>query len=117
MPNDPPPDPSYPPDGTYTSACGTNFSSWDGSFTYTNDNNNKGTIVYTLNGQTTPLPSTNNTDNGNAINFSLTYGGQTVKFNGSTFEWKGPNNNKAEYKGKCHLEGATDDLDGWTASQ
>jgi hypothetical protein len=111
MPNNLPPDPSDPPNGTYTSTCGTDFSSWDGSFTYTD-----GTIVYTLKGQTTPLPSTTNSSNGNAIVFSLTYANQTVKFNGPTFKYKGPNN-KPEYSGRCHREGPADDLDGWTATQ
>lgn len=109
MPNNPPPDPSNPLNGTYNSTCGTAFSSWDGSFTYTG-----GTIVYTLKGQTTPLPSTTNSSNGNAIVFSLTYGGNTVQFNGSSFAWSGDN---AQYSGKCHEIGPAAGEDGWTATQ
>jgi hypothetical protein len=121
MPNNPPIDPSNPPDGTYNCTCGTDFSSWDGSFKYTKDNNKKGTIVYTLKGQTTPLPSTTNMDSGNAIKFELTNTNippNTVEFKGSTFKWKGPNNKgeyKAEYSGTCKGPGA--DPDGWTATQ
>jgi hypothetical protein len=109
MPNNLPPDPSDPPNGTYTSTCGADFSSWDGSFTYYN-----GTIVYT---RTNPSGTynTSNTSNGNAIVFDLTDGTDTVQFNGSSFLFKGPNN-KAEYKGHCH-QGPTDAEDGWTATQ
>jgi|ERR1700720_1373078 hypothetical protein len=109
MPNNLPPDPSDPPNGTYTSTCGADFSSWDGSFTYYN-----GTIVYT---RTNPSGTynTSNTSNGNAIVFDLTDGTDTVQFNGSSFLFKGPNN-KAEYKGHCH-QGPTDTADGWTATQ
>jgi hypothetical protein len=109
MPNNLPPDPSDPPNGTYTSTCGADFSSWDGSFTYYN-----GTIVYT---RTNPSETynTSNTSNGNAIVFDLTDGTDTVQFNGSSFLFKGPNN-KAEYKGHCH-QGPTDTADGWTATQ
>jgi hypothetical protein len=32
MPKDPPPNPSTPPNGIYTSTCGADFSSWGGSF-------------------------------------------------------------------------------------
>jgi hypothetical protein len=114
MPNYLPPDPSDPPNGTYTSNCGTAFSSWDGSFTY-----NNGTIAYT---RTNPSETynTSNSSNGNAIVFSLTdtnvNPNQTVMFNGSSFLFKGPNN-KAEYKGHCHEQGPTDGQDGWTATQ
>lgn len=116
MPNNPPPDPSNPPDGPYTSTCGTDFSSWNGSFTYSPTN---GAIVYT---RTNPSGTynTRNTSNGNAIVFYLTDGTETVKFNGPTFKRKGPNNKgeyKAEYSGRCHREGPPDDLDGWTATQ
>ena len=109
MPNNLPPDPSDPPNGSYTSTCGADFSSWDGSFTYYN-----GTIVYT---RTNPSGTynTSNTSNGNAIVFDLTDGTDTVQFNGSSFLFKGPNN-KAEYKGHCH-QGPTDTADGWTATQ
>jgi hypothetical protein len=109
MPNNLPPDPSDPPNGSYTSTCGADFSSWDGSFTYYN-----GTIVYT---RTNPSETynTSNTSNGNAIVFDLTDGTDTVQFNGSSFLFKGPNN-KAEYKGHCH-QGPTDTADGWTATQ
>lgn len=110
MPNDPPPNPSNPPNGNYTSTCGADFSSWDGSFTYTG-----GTIVYTLKGQSTPLPSTTNSSNGNAIVFSLTYGGNTVQFNGSSFAWQP--DNKAQYSGHCENKGPTAGEDGWTATQ
>jgi hypothetical protein len=109
MPNNPLPDPPNPPNDIYTSTCGADFSSWDGSFTYDN-----GTIVYT---RTNPYGTYNTTNqsNGNAIVFSLTDANQTVKFNGSHFVYKP--NNKAEYKGNCHQQGPTDNQDGWTATQ
>ena len=113
MPNNPPPNPSNPPNGTYTSTCGTDFSSWDGSFTY-----DDGTIVYT---RTNPSQTytTTNTSNGNAIVFDLTDTSVTpyvtVQFNGSSFAWQ-PDNN-AQYSGKCHKQGPTASLDGWTATQ
>jgi hypothetical protein len=112
MPNNPPPDPSNPPDGTYNSTCGAGFSSWDGTFTY---NNSTKAIVYT---RSNPSGTYNvsNSSNGNAIVFTLSDGTQTVKFTGSTFKWKG-SNNKAEYSGNCHLEGPTAGEDGWTATQ
>jgi hypothetical protein len=116
MPNNPPPDPSIPPNGTYTSTCVGDLSSWDGSFTY--DNETK-IIAYT---RTNPSGTydTSNTSNGNAIVFDLTDTNvtphQTVKFNGPGFKYKGPNN-KAEYKGNCHQKGPTDTEDGWTATQ
>ena len=114
MPNDPPPNPSNPPNGTYTSTCGTDFSSWDGSFTY-----NDGTIVYTTTSPSFTYPSTTNTSNGNAIVFQLTdtsvTPNVTVQFNGSGFAWQP--GNKAKYSGKCHKVGPDDDLDGWTATQ
>jgi hypothetical protein len=109
MPNNPLPDPPNPPNGTYTSNCGSDFSSWDGSFTYTD-----GAIDYT---RTNPSGTynTSNTSNGNAIVFDLTDGTETVKFNGSSFVYKP--DNKAEYKGNCHQKGPTDTEDGWTATQ
>jgi hypothetical protein len=109
MPNNPASNPSNPPNGTYTSNCGTDFSSWDGSFTYTD-----GAIDYT---RTNPSGTynTSNTSNGNAVVFDLTDGTETVKFNGSSFVYKP--NNKAEYKGNCHQQGPTDTQDGWTATQ
>jgi hypothetical protein len=113
MPNNPLPDPSDPPNGTYTSSCGAALSSWDGCFSYDN-----GTIVYT---RTNPsgMYNTSNESNGNAIVFSLTdtnvQPNQTVKFNGSSFVYKP--NNKAEYKGNCPKQGPTDNQDGWTATQ
>ena len=109
MPNNPPADPSNPPNGKYNSTCGTDFSSWDGSFTYYN-----GTIVYT---RTNPSGTynTSNTSNGNAIVFDLTDGTGTVKFNGSSFAYQP--GNKAQYSGNCHKQGPTATLDGWTATQ
>jgi|SRR6266699_2006333 hypothetical protein len=115
MPNNPLPNPSDPPNGTYTSDCGGDLSSWDGSFTYCD-----GTIVYT---RTNPSETynTSNSSNGNAIVFSLTdtnvNPNQTVMFNGPGFVYTGPNNNKAEYSGNCHKQGPTDTQDGWTATQ
>jgi hypothetical protein len=120
MPNNPPPDPPNPPNGKYNTTCGTDFSSWDGSFTYNPSNK---AIVYT---RTNPSGAynTSNSDSGNAIRFELTdtnvTPNVTVKFNGSTFKWKGPNNKgeyEAEYKGKCENKGLADDLDSWTATQ
>jgi hypothetical protein len=116
VPNTPPPDPSVPPTATYTSSCGADFSSWDGSFTY--DDITK-TITYTLNGQTTPLASTTNKDSGNAIHFELTDPNITpnsVTFKGPNFKWVGPDN-KAEYKGTCTTKGPVADPDSWTATQ
>jgi hypothetical protein len=113
MPNNPPPDPSNPPNGTYTSNCGADLSSWDGSFTYTD-----GAIDYT---RTNPSGTynTSNTSNGNAIVFDLTdtnvTPNQTVQFNGSSFAYEP--GNKAEYSGNCHEKGHTDTQDGWTATQ
>jgi hypothetical protein len=115
MPNNPPPDPSTPPNGTYTSNCVGDLSSWDGSFTYTD-----GTIVYT---RTNPSGTynTSNTSNGNAIVFSLTdtsvTPNQTVQFNGPGFAYTGPNDNEAQYSGNCHEKGPADTQDGWTATQ
>src|SRR5215472_1214389 len=112
MPNNPPPNPSTPPDGPYKSTCGTDFSSWDGSFTY-----NNGTIVYTTNNPSFTYPPTTNKSHGNAIVFDLTNANdETVQFNGPNFAWKGPDN-KAEYSGHCHKQGRADDEDGWTATQ
>ena len=114
MPNNPPPDPSTPPNGTYTSTCGADFSSWDGSFTY-----DDGTIVYT---RTSPsgIYNTSNIANGNAIVFDLTdtsiTPNVTVQFNGPGFAFKGPNN-KAKYSGNCHNKGPGAGEDGWTATQ
>ena len=114
MPNNPPPDPSNPPNGTYTSTCGADLSSWDGSFTY-----DDGTIVYT---RTNPSGTydTSNSSNGNAIVFDLTdtsvTPNQTVQFNGTSFVYTGPNN-EAQYSGNCHEKGHTDTQDGWTATQ
>lgn len=122
MPKDPP-NPSNPPNGTYTSTCGTDFSSWDGSFTYTNDNNNSGTIVYTRTGVSPSVtyPPTTNQSHGNAIVFRLTdtkvTPNVTVQFNGPTFAYTGPNGNKAQYSGNCEQLGVKADQDGWTATQ
>ena len=117
MPKDPPPNPSNPPTGTYTSTCGADFSSWDGSFTY--DNVTKA-IVYTTTSPSFTYPSTTNTSNGNAIVFDLTDTSVTphvtVQFNGSSFAWQEPGN-KAQYSGKCHKQGPTAGLDSWAASQ
>jgi hypothetical protein len=114
-PNNPPPDPSDPPNVTYSSTCGGDLSSWDGSFTY-----NDGAIVYT---RTNPSGTYNasNSSNGNAIVFSITdtnvTPSQTVQFNGSSFVWTGPNGNRAQYSGNCHLKGHGDNEDAWTATQ
>ena len=110
MPNDP----SNPPNGTYTSTCGADFSSWDGSFTYTD-----GTIVYTTTSPSFTYPATTNTSNGNAIVFQLTdtsvTPNVTVQFNGSSFAYQP--GNEAQYSGKCHRVGPTAGEDGWTATQ
>jgi hypothetical protein len=114
MPNNPSPNPSNPPNGTYTSTCGGDFSSWDGSFTYDN-----GTIVYT---RTNPSGTydTSNTSNGNAIVFDLTDTSvtphQTVQFNSTSFVWTGPNN-EAQYSGHCEQIGPSAVQDPWTATQ
>jgi hypothetical protein len=111
MPNNP----SNPPNGTYTSNLGADFSSWDGSFTYTD-----GTIVYTTTSPSFTYPSTTNKSNGNAIVFDLTdtsvTPNVTVQFNGPTFAYNGPNN-KAQYSGHCEQLGPKADQDGWTATQ
>jgi hypothetical protein len=115
MPNNPPPNPSNPPNGTYTSTCGADFSSWDGSFTY--DNITK-IIVYT---RTNPSGTynTSNTSNGNAIVFDLTdtsvTPNVTVQFNGSSFAYQP--GDKAQYSGNCHKKGPGAGQDGWTATQ
>jgi hypothetical protein len=112
MPNNP----TNPPTGTYNSTCGADFSSWDGSFTYTETTK---TITYTLNGQTTALPSTTNMDSGNAIHFELTDPNitpNTVEFKASNFKWEGPDN-MAEYKGTCTTKGPVANPDSWTATQ
>ena len=115
MPNNPPPNPSNPPNGTYTSTCGPDFSSWDGSFTY--DNITK-IIVYT---RTNPSGTynTSNTSNGNAIVFDLTdtsvTPNVTVQFNGSSFAYQP--GDKAQYSGNCHKKGPGAGQDGWTATQ
>jgi hypothetical protein len=115
MPNYLTSDPPNPPNGPYTSTCGADFSSWDGSFTY-----NDGAIVYT---RTNPSQtySTTNGDNGNAIHFDLTdtsvTPNQIVQFKSSTFKYKEPGN-KAEYKGTCkEIKDPVDNLDDWTATQ
>jgi hypothetical protein len=117
MPKDPPPNPSTPPNGTYTSTCGADFSSWDGSFTY--DNITK-IIGYTTTSPSFTYPDTTNKSNGNAIVFDLTNTNVTpnvtVQFNGRTFEYKEPGN-KAEYSGNCEQKGPPDNQDGWTATQ
>jgi hypothetical protein len=106
MPNN---NPSNPPNGTYTSNCGADFSSWDGSFTYTD-----GAIAYT---RTSPSGTynTSNTSNGNAIVFDLTDGTGTVQFNGSSFAYQP--GNKAQYSGHCHNRGPAAGEDAWTATQ
>jgi hypothetical protein len=116
VPNTPPPDPSVPPTATYTSTCGANFSSWDGSFTY---NNTDKVIDYT---RTNPSQtySTTNKDSGNAIRFELIdvsiTPNVTVEFKGPNFKWEGPDN-KAEYKGTCTTKAPVADPDSWTATQ
>jgi hypothetical protein len=114
MPNDPPPNPSTPPNGTYTSTCGADFSSWDGSYTYTN-----GTIVYTTTSPSFTYPATTNTSNGNAIVFDLTdtnvTPNVTVQFNGSSFAYQP--GDKAKYSGNCHKRGPGAAEDAWTATQ
>src|SRR6266481_3733522 len=99
MPNNPPPNPSNPPSGTYTSTCGADFSSWDGSFTY--DNITK-IIVYTTTSPSFTYPDTTNKSNGNAFVFDLTNvtPNVTVQFNSTSFVYTGPNN-EAQYSGKC----------------
>ena len=118
MPKDPPPNPSTPPNGTYTSTCGADFSSWDGSFTY--DNTTK-IIVYTTTSPSFTYPDTTNKSNGNAIVFDLTNTNVTpnvkVQFNGPTFAYTGPNGNKAQYSGNCEQKGPGAGQDGWTATQ
>lgn len=106
MPNDP----STPPNGTYSSACGADFSTWDGSFTYTG-----GAIEYTLASNPNTKYSATNQSNGNAIVFRLTVGAQTVQFNGPTFTQQP--NGKAKYSGHCEAVGPVLVQDGWTASQ
>lgn len=105
MPNDP----SNPPNKTYASTCGADYSSWDGTFTYSN-----GAIVYTLDSNPSSPISTTNKSNGNAIVFELTVGTETVQFNGSSFSWQG---DKARYSGNCHKKGPAAGEDGWTATQ
>jgi hypothetical protein len=106
MPNSP----SNPPNGTYTSTCGTDFSTWDGSFTYTD-----GAIEYTLASNPTEPYSSDNKSNGNAIVFDLTVGTETVQFNGSSFAYQP--GDKAQYSGNCHKLGPAANQDGWTATQ
>ena len=117
MPNNPPPNPSNPPNGTYTSTCGADFSSWDGSFTY--DNITK-IIVYTTTSPSFTYPATTNKSHGNAIVFDLTdinvNPNVTVQFNSTSFVYTGPNN-EAQYSGKCENIGSDASLDGWTATQ
>jgi hypothetical protein len=117
MPKDPPPNPSTPPSGTYTSTCGADFSSWGGSFTY--DNITK-IIVYTTTSPSFQYPDTTNKSSGNAIVFDLTNTNVTphvkVQFNGPTFAYTGPNN-MAQYSGNCEQKGSGADPDGWTATQ
>lgn len=105
MPNNP----STPPNGTYSSTCGSGSSSWDGSFTYTD-----GAIEYTLNSDPSNPLSATNQSNGNAIVFDLTLNGETVQFNGSSFAWQG---DKAQYSGHCHNKGPVASQDPWTATQ
>jgi hypothetical protein len=118
MPKDPPPNPSTPPNGAYTSTCGPDFNTWDGSFTYTN-----GTIVYDRTGVTPSqkFPSTTNKSHGNAIVFDLTDTSVTphvtVQFNGPTFVYTGPNGNQAQYSGHCEQLAPIATEDGWTATQ
>jgi hypothetical protein len=105
MPNNP----SNPPDGPYTSTCGADFSSWDGSFTYT-----EGAIAYT---RTSPPGTYNahNSSNGNAIVFDLSDGTETVQFDGSSFAYQP--NGEARYSGNCHEKGRAAGQDAWTATQ
>ncbi len=105
MPNNP----SNPPNGTYTSCCGTDFSSWDGSFTYTD-----GAIDYTRTNPSGTYSSTNKS-NGNAIVFDLTDSTETIQFNGSSFAYQP--GNKAQYSGNCHKVGPAAGQDAWTATQ
>lgn len=106
----PPPNPSSPPDGTYTSTITGDLASWSGSFTY-----DDGDIVYT---RTDPSGDydAENTSNGNAIVFSIDDGTNTITFTGSTFSWTG--SNKAQYSGNVHShKDPTGGQDGWTATQ
>jgi hypothetical protein len=112
MPNNP----TIPPTGNYTSTCGSDFSSWDGSFTY--DNTTKA-IDYTRSANPSQTYSTTNMDSGNAIRFELTDTSVTpnaVTFKGPNFKWVGPDN-KAEYKGTCTIKGPVANPDDWTAAQ
>ncbi len=103
------PDPTTPPNGTYTSNVTDGLSSWSGSFTYTD-----GAIVYT---RTNP-PGTyraNNTSQGNAIVFAISDGTKTVHFAGPTY--KALPNNKAQYSGTADDHQPNDTDGGWTATQ
>jgi hypothetical protein len=109
MGDPPPPAPSTPPNGTYTSTVTGDLASWSGSFTYTN-----GAIAYT---RTSPSGnySANNTSNGNAIVFSIDDGTNTITFTGSSFSYQGT---KAQYSGNVssHRD-PTGGQDGWSATQ
>ena len=104
-----PTNPSNPPNVTYNSICGADYSSWDGSFTY-----DDGAIEYTLDSDPDNPYSTTKKSNGNAIVFDLTVDGETLQFNGSSFGWQGEN---AQYSGNCHKKGPEAGQDGWTATQ
>lgn len=105
-----PANPTTPPSGTYSSTCDTD-SSWDGTFSY---NSTSKAISYTR--DTAPVGpfSATNQDNGNAINFSIDDGTDTMHFVSNTFAWKGTN---AEYTGTCNEEDGGAGENGWTATQ
>jgi hypothetical protein len=106
----PPPNPSSPPDGTYTSTITGDLASWSGSFTY-----DDGDIEYT---RTNPsgIYSADNTSNGNSIVFSIDDGTNTITFTGSVFSYLP--SNKAQYSGNAHShKDPTGGQDPWTASQ
>ena len=86
----PPPNPSSPPDGTYTSTITGDLASWSGTFTY-----DDGDIEYTRT-STSESYSADNTSNGNAIVFSIDDGTNTITFTGSSFSYQGSN---AQYSG------------------
>ena len=102
MPNNP----ANPPNGAYTSNCGN--SGWSGSFTYTN-----GAIVYTRSDNPSTQYYANNTSQGNAMVFSITSGGNTIRFEGN-YE---ANGNKAQYVGTCNDNSPKNTQDPWTATQ
>jgi hypothetical protein len=102
--------PTTPPDGTYSSTLGPDYSSWDGSFTYT-----AGAISYTRTGVTpNQTLSSSNTAQGNAMVFTLDDGTTSVTLTSASF--KTLPNGGVEYKGSAH-SGPMAGQDGWTATQ